>query len=88
MNLHPDMDKRLQQAIRHFWKIRHTQAQKQGTTTGTKDAGARTAVTGGAQMNGFVSLVHDLLCENGVPRVDIYCEKSVELPGWYRPEKK
>jgi len=44
--------------------------------------------TGGAQMNGFINLVRDLLCENGLPKAHVYCEKYVELPGWYRPEKK
>ena len=39
-------------------------------------------------MNGFVNLVRDLLHENGLPKADVHCEKSVELPGWYRPEKK
>ena len=39
-------------------------------------------------MNGFVDLVRDLLCENGLPKAHVYCEKCVELPGWYRPEKK
>ncbi len=56
--------------------------------TGSKDAGARPAVTGGAQMNGFVTLVRDLLCDSGLPKPHVYCEKSVEIPGWYRPEKK
>jgi len=39
-------------------------------------------------MDGFVSLVRDFLCENGLPRAYVYCEKSIELPGWYRPEKQ
>ncbi len=39
-------------------------------------------------MNGFIVLVRDLLCENGLPKAHVYCEKYVELPGWYRPEKK
>jgi len=39
-------------------------------------------------MNGFVSLVRDLLCESGLPRAHVYCTKFLELPGWYRPEKK
>ncbi len=64
------------------------QAQKQGAASGSKDAGARSAVTGGAQMNGFIQLVRNLLCENGLPKAHVYCEKCVELPGWYRPEKK
>lgn len=88
MSLNPKLKQRLQEAIRQFWGTRETQAKRQGATSGTKDAGARSAVTGGAQMNGFIILVRDLLCENGLPEAPVYCEKYVEIPGWYRPEKK
>lgn len=88
MSLNAEMRKRLQGAVKQFWSTRETQAQKQGESSGSKDAGARSAVTGGAQMNGFINLVRDLLCENGLPKAHVYCEKCVELPGWYRPEKK
>lgn len=88
MSLNAKVRKRLQGAIKSFWSTRETQALKQGAGSGNKDAGARSAVTGGAQMNGFIVLVRDLLCENGLPKAHVYCEKYVELPGWYRPEKK
>jgi hypothetical protein len=88
MSLNREIKKRLRAAIKHFWSTRETQAQKQGSSSGAKDAGARSAVTGGAQMNGFVNLVRDLLRESGLPSAHVYCEKFVELPGWYRPEKK
>ena len=88
MALNPDLEKRLREAIRHFWMTRETQAQKQGAKTGARDAGFRTAVTGGRQMDGFISLVRDYLCENGLPKTHVFCERHVELPGWYRPEKK
>lgn len=88
MTLNPEIEKRLRTAVKHFWSTRETQAQKQGSVSGSKDAGARSAVTGGAQMNGFISLVRDLLCESGLPKAHVYCEKYVEIPGWYRPEKK
>jgi hypothetical protein len=39
-------------------------------------------------MNGFIELVRGLLCENGLPKAHVYCDKYVEIPGWYRPEKK
>jgi hypothetical protein len=39
-------------------------------------------------MNGFISLVRDLLCESGLPKPHVHREKYVEIPGWYRPEKK
>lgn len=82
------LDRKLRQAIQHFWSTRETQAQKQGAATGLRDAGRRTAVTGGHQMDGFISLVRDFLCENGLAKTDVHCEARLELPGWYRPEKK
>lgn len=39
-------------------------------------------------MNGFIDLVREILCENGLPETQVYCKNDVELPGWYRPEKK
>lgn len=82
------LDWRVSEAVRRFWTTRSKQAEKQGVKTGTKDAGARAAVTGGAQMDGFVSLVRELLCESGLQDAEIHCSKHLELPGWYRAEKK
>lgn len=78
----------LREAVVRFWTSRDTQAQKQGSKSGVRDSGARAAVTGGAQMNGFIELVRDLLEESGVEKPVIYCERYIELPGWFRPEKK
>jgi Restriction endonuclease XhoI len=83
-----ELDVKLKSAVAQFWSSRETQAQKQGLTSGVRDAGARTAVTGGSQMDGFVALVRDLLEESGIDRPVIYCERYMELPGWFRPEKK
>jgi len=84
----PQLDLKLRSAVTQFWSSRETQMQKQGTKTGVRDAGARAAVTGGSQMDGFVALVRDLLEESGVDRPVVYCERHIELPGWFRPEKK
>jgi len=83
-----NIETKLRLAVAHFWSSRETQARKQGSKSGVRDAGARAAVTGGSQMDGFVALVRDLLEESGVDRPVIYCERRVELPGWFRPEKK
>jgi hypothetical protein len=88
MALHPDIEKHLRQAIKHFWKTREKQSTNQGIRTGSRDAGARTAVTGGRQMDGFVNMVRDFLCSNGLPETHVRCGKAVEIPGWYRPEKQ
>lgn len=52
-----------------------------------RDAGARSAVTGGAQMNGFVELIRGILAEVGVPPDAVHVKRGIELPGWFRPEK-
>jgi hypothetical protein len=88
MALNAKIEEGLRKAIKHFWLTRTKQAKRQGKKTGSRDAGARTAVTGGRQMDGFVSLVRDFLHKNGLPKAHVYCEKRIELPGWYRPEKK
>ncbi len=88
MKFNPKIDERVRQAVKFFWATRDSQSVKQGSVSGTRDAGARAAVTGGAQMDGFISLVRDLLIESGVEHSSIFYDKSMELPGWYRPEKK
>ncbi|MGH9615821.1 MAG: PaeR7I family type II restriction endonuclease [Acidobacteriaceae bacterium] len=79
---------RLQEAVRYFWSTREMQSAAQGTKSGQRDSGLRTAVTGGKQMNGFVEIVRDFLGESGIDKPHIYCDRSVELPGWFRAEKK
>lgn len=88
MNLNARLEKGLREAVKHFWRTRAAQTERQGSLSGIKDAGARSAVTGGAQMNGFIGLICDVLSVGGLPKGDVYCEESVELPGWYRPEKR
>ncbi len=39
-------------------------------------------------MDGFVELVRDFLADSGIDKSDIFCNKAVELPGWFRAEKK
>lgn len=49
----------------------------------------RSAVTGGAQMSGFVELVSDLLVDAGLPEDSIYFRRGgVDLPGFFRPHKQ
>jgi hypothetical protein len=76
-------------AVRHFWETRLRQAERQGSSSGQKDQGARSAVTGGAQLDGFIRLMSELLVESGLPqhRVFTHDTKTV-LPGWFRPTKE
>jgi hypothetical protein len=81
------LEARVGRAIQHFWQTRHAQSERQGQTTGARDAGARSAVTGGAQMDGFVELARSIMADAGVPAEGIYVKRRIELPGWFRPEK-
>jgi len=83
-----DLDVRVRKAVRHFWATRSRQARSQGQNSGRKDQGARSAVTGGAQLDGFIALTKDLLVETGVSEPTVFWEKNLDLPGYFRPEKK
>lgn len=39
-------------------------------------------------MDGFVHLTRSMLISAGIRRQDIYCNRAVELPGWFRAEKQ
>jgi hypothetical protein len=51
-----NLDTRTRQAVAHYWRTRSTQRKRQ-QQTGKLDQGLRGAVTGGAQMDGFIRLV-------------------------------
>lgn len=82
-----NLDQRVGKAIRHFWLTRGRQAKRQGTTTGQRDAGLRTAVTGGKHLDGFVELCRTLLLEAGLSDAEVYWQSRLELPGYFRAEK-
>jgi hypothetical protein len=82
-----NLDGDIRQAVRFFWQKRLAQSKRQGGGVDL-DRGARAAVTGGKQMDGFVQLVRQLLIESNVPESCIAIDKRIELPGWFRAEKK
>lgn len=82
-----DLEQRFQDAVQSFWDARGRQAQKQ-IEGGKIDAGTRGAVTGGTQMGGLELLVTDILCQAGLDRHEVRTRTGLELPGYYRPEKK
>ncbi len=81
------MEKDLRAAIARFWAARSRQARAQ-RKRGASDQGARAAVTGGSQMDGFVELITRLIRDAGVPDPTVFRNKKLELPGFFRPTKK
>jgi len=51
-----------------------------------KDYGTRGAVTGGKHLDGFISLLKELLTEAGLPDSTIHT-RTTALPGFFRPTK-
>jgi len=73
--------------VAHYWKTRHGQRDKQ-KQTGKADQGLRSAVTGGAQMDGFIDLFTGLIIDSGIEERCVFRKRAIELPGFFRPTKE
>ena len=82
-----EIDRRVGAAVTHYWRARAGQRQRQ-ETAGKQDQGLRSAVTGGAQMDGFIDLFTEAISVGGIPDRFIFRKKAVELPGYFRPTKE
>lgn len=82
-----NLDQQFNDAVQAFWDARARQQQKQ-IEGGKIDAGTRGAVTGGTQMGALEVLLTDILVDAGLDRAHIKVRTALELPGYYRPEKK
>lgn len=82
-----DIEKELSKAVRHFWRTRANQTIRQGLVTGRKDAGNRSAVTGGKHADGFVRLILAILRDAGLPQASVE-KRARTLPGYFRPSKE
>jgi len=88
--MNDDLREKVSAAIRRFWTTRDSQQTSQGGKSRTKDYGSRGAVTGGKHLDGFISLINDLLLKAGLSQHTIFAhsKKSVILPGFFRPTKQ
>ena len=82
-----ELGKHVPDAVKFYWQTRSKQSRKQAKAGGS-DQGARAAVTGGAQMDGFIELLSKLVIEAGIDRAHIFYDQALELPGYFRPNKK
>ena len=82
-----DLPVRIEQAVSKYWATRAQQGDRQ-RQSGRADQGLRSAVTGGAQMDGFIDLFTWLIAEVGISERYIFRGKNVELPGFFRPTKE
>jgi len=82
-----DLQQLTKRAVVHYWQTRASQRRRQ-EQSGKADQGLRSAVTGGAQMDGFIDLLTELIARVGIPKQCVFRKKAVELPGFFRPTKE
>jgi len=81
------LEEEMAKAVEWFWSTQAGQAAKQRESE-RSTRGRRAAVLGGKQMDGFPSLIEDLLIEQGVPAGAIVHNYQATLPGYFRHEKE
>jgi len=75
------------EAVKAFWGNREAARQKQ-IESGKADQGERAGVTGGKNMDGFLSLVLDIVKANGLAHAEIHQNRAMlTLPGYFRSTK-
>ncbi|MFY9264391.1 MAG: PaeR7I family type II restriction endonuclease [Solirubrobacterales bacterium] len=79
--------KRFEAAVRSYWEVRTAQSGKQAAA-GKSDAGSRGAVTGGKHLDAMADLIEEIFLDAGFPESSINRSSRVELPGYFRAEKK
>ena len=86
-NLIDNLENHVSDAVAHYWQTRKLQREKQ-KNRGVSDAGLRSAVTGGAQMDGFIRLFTEIVVDAGLDEKYVFRKKRLELPGFFRPTKE
>jgi hypothetical protein len=82
-----DYELKAKEAVMAFWGNRDKARQKH-IEAGTADQGERADVTAGKNMDGFISLVIDLVKANGLGHAAIHQKRALlTLPGYFRPTK-
>lgn len=82
-----DYENRARKAVKAFWGNRAAAKRKQ-LKSGKADQGERAGVTSGKNMDGFMSLILDVIKANGLARAEIHRQRAVlTLPGYFRPTK-
>jgi len=82
-----DYEKKTRKAVKAFWGNREAARQKQ-LESGKADQGERAGVTSGKNMDGFRSLILEVIRANGLAHAQIHQKRTVlTLPGYFRPTK-
>lgn len=78
---------RFEAAVRRYWEVRADQ-QKRQAESDKADSSGRGAVTGGGHLNALTELIAEVFTDAGFPTESIRYGSRLELPGYFRAEKK
>lgn len=86
-----ELRSQIQHAVNDYWIARRSQKKKQAKSSGVKDRGNRSEVTGGKHLDSFIQLISNLTLE-ACPGVKVYTQrylqdKATVLPGFFRATK-
>ena len=81
-----ELDKMLADAAAFYWRMRERQVAAQ-KKRGVSDAGARGQVTGGHHLDAFAKLIQKVCIKAGCKKSEIFFDREVPVPGYYRPQK-
>lgn len=80
-------EQKAHEAVKAFWGNREN-ARKKQIDSGKADQGERAGVTAGKNMDGFLSLVLDIIKANGLVHAETHQKRAtLTLPGYFRPTK-
>lgn len=82
-----ELHSRVASAVQEYWSRRGGQSQRQ-RNAGVTDTGTRGEVTGGQHLNAFCELVCEVVRSAGFDGGELRFRTGIELPGYYRPQKK
>ena len=82
-----ELRKRVGAAVSDYWSARSGQSKKQ-QTAGVSDTGKRGEITGGQHLNAFLELICEVVRAAGFRDSEMRKSSGVELPGYFRPQKK
>lgn len=78
---------RFEEAVRSYWRVRVAQKNKK-SASGKSNSGSRSEVTGGKHLDPMAELIEEIFIDAGFPASSINRDSKVELPGYFRAEKK
>ncbi len=84
--LYDDQEFRL--AVHACWTERLSAAEKQAAAGLVSDAGLRSGVTAGKHLDPLAAVVAKVFIDAGIPQESVYRSRRVEVPGYFRAEKK